>query len=98
MSHKKVGIAHTYTNTRVRPACPDLSTCVCCRCLKYRLLTILPLPVFILTPPPTDYAKGFGGKFGVEMDKVDKSAVGFEYQAKTEKHESQKGWLCVCVF
>lgn len=38
-----------------------------------------------------DYAKGFGGKFGVETDKVDKSAVGFEYQGKTEKHESQKG-------
>lgn len=40
-----------------------------------------------------DYAKGFGGKFGVETDKVDKSAVGFEYQGKTERHESQKG-LC----
>lgn len=38
-----------------------------------------------------DYTKGFGGKFGVETDKVDKSAVGFEYQGKTEKHESQKG-------
>lgn len=38
-----------------------------------------------------DYAKGFGGKFGVETDKVDKSAVGFEYQGKTERHESQKG-------
>lgn len=42
--------------------------------------------------PPADYAKGFGGKFGVETDKVDKSAVGFEYQGKTERHESQKGW------
>lgn len=40
---------------------------------------------------PSDYTKGFGGKFGVETDKVDKSAVGFEYQGKTEKHESQKG-------
>ncbi|MEQ2175785.1 hypothetical protein GOODEAATRI_021283 [Goodea atripinnis] len=39
----------------------------------------------------TYYAKGFGGKFGVETDKVDKSAVGFEYQGKTEQHESQKG-------
>lgn len=38
-----------------------------------------------------DYAKGFGGKYGVETDKVDKSAVGFEYHGKTEKHESQKG-------
>lgn len=39
----------------------------------------------------TDYTKGFGGKFGVETDKVDKSAMGFEYLGKTEKHESQKG-------
>lgn len=39
----------------------------------------------------SDYTKGFGGKFGVETDKVDKSAVGFEYQGKTERHESQKG-------
>lgn len=47
---------------------------------------------FLLSPGPlADYAKGFGGKFGVEMDKVDKSAVGFEYQGKTERHESQKG-------
>lgn len=38
-----------------------------------------------------DYSKGFGGKFGVETDKVDKSALGFEYQGKTERHESQKG-------
>lgn len=46
-------------------------------------------PAAVWTLP--DYAKGFGGKFGVESDKVDKSAVGFEYQGKTEKHESQKG-------
>lgn len=39
----------------------------------------------------SDYSKGFGGKYGVDKDKVDKSAVGFEYQGKTEKHESQKG-------
>lgn len=38
-----------------------------------------------------DYSKGFGGKYGIDRDKVDKSAVGFEYQGKTEKHESQKG-------
>uniref|UniRef100_A0A8C6M0C0 Cortactin n=1 Tax=Nothobranchius furzeri TaxID=105023 RepID=A0A8C6M0C0_NOTFU len=40
-----------------------------------------------------DYSKGFGGKFGVETDKVDKSAVGFEYQGKTEQHESQKDYV-----
>lgn len=47
--------------------------------------------VFNTSPVSLDYSKGFGGKFGVETDKVDKSAVGFEYQGKTEKHESQKG-------
>ncbi|NXW10741.1 SRC8 protein, partial [Fregetta grallaria] len=40
-----------------------------------------------------DYSKGFGGKYGVDKDKVDKSAVGFEYQGKTEKHESQKDYV-----
>lgn len=38
-----------------------------------------------------DYSSGFGGKYGVQADRVDKSAVGFDYQGKTEKHESQKG-------
>lgn len=49
-------------------------------------------PLLPLLRTSADYAKGFGGKFGVETDKVDKSAVGFEYQGKTERHESQKGW------
>ena len=39
----------------------------------------------------TDYSKGFGGKFGVQKDRVDKSALGWDYQEKVEKHESQKG-------
>lgn len=38
-----------------------------------------------------DYSSGFGGKYGVQADRVDKSAVGFDYQGKTEKHDSQKG-------
>uniref|UniRef100_A0A452G9C9 Src substrate cortactin n=1 Tax=Capra hircus TaxID=9925 RepID=A0A452G9C9_CAPHI len=40
-----------------------------------------------------DYSRGFGGKYGIDKDKVDKSAVGFEYQGKTEKHESQKDYV-----
>uniref|UniRef100_A0A8C2HK40 Cortactin n=1 Tax=Cyprinus carpio TaxID=7962 RepID=A0A8C2HK40_CYPCA len=55
----------------------------------------------------TDSSKGFVDKFGVEADRVDQvspqissgpvsvsvlSAVGFEYQGKTEKHESQKDY------
>ncbi|XP_073397864.1 src substrate cortactin isoform X3 [Dendrobates tinctorius] len=32
---------------------------------------------------------GYGGRFGVEQDRMDKSAVGHEYQAKLAKHCSQ---------
>ncbi|XP_006861102.1 PREDICTED: src substrate cortactin [Chrysochloris asiatica] len=32
---------------------------------------------------------GYGGKFGVEQDRMDKSAVGHEYQSKLAKHCSQ---------
>ena len=40
-----------------------------------------------------DYSTGFGGKYGVQKDRKDKSAVGYEHQEKVEKHESQKGLL-----
>ena len=39
-----------------------------------------------------DYASGFGGKFGVQRDRQDKSAVGWEHIEKCEKHESQKDY------
>lgn len=39
-----------------------------------------------------DYATGFGGKFGVQSDRVDKSAVGWDHIEKVEKHESQKDY------
>ncbi|XP_059207147.1 src substrate cortactin-like isoform X2 [Centropristis striata] len=32
---------------------------------------------------------GYGGKFGVEQDRMDKSAVGHDYQSKLSKHCSQ---------
>lgn len=35
---------------------------------------------------------GYGGKFGVETDRMDKSAVGHEYQVNLEKHASQKDY------
>lgn len=46
-----------------------------------------------------DYSQGFGGKFGVQKDRVDKSAVGWEHVEKTDKHASQKGNCCAlaCV-
>ena len=40
-----------------------------------------------------DYATGFGGKFGVQKDRQDKSAAGWNEKTELAKHESQKGWL-----
>ena len=36
--------------------------------------------------------RGYGGKFGVESDRMDGSAVGHEYRGSTEKHSSQKDY------
>ena len=35
---------------------------------------------------------GYGGKFGVEQDRMDKSAVGHDYQEKLGQHASQKDY------
>lgn len=35
---------------------------------------------------------GYGGKFGIESDRMDRSAVGHDYVAKVEKHASQKDY------
>uniref|UniRef100_A0A8C4PXQ7 Cortactin n=1 Tax=Eptatretus burgeri TaxID=7764 RepID=A0A8C4PXQ7_EPTBU len=35
-------------------------------------------------------AAGYGGKFGLQGDRMDKSAVGYEYKSDREKHSSQK--------
>lgn len=36
-----------------------------------------------------DYKKGFGGKFGIQSDRQDKTAVGYDHQQQLAKHESQ---------
>ncbi|XP_031735933.1 src substrate cortactin-like, partial [Anarrhichthys ocellatus] len=41
---------------------------------------------------PADYVKGFGGKFGVQTDRQDKSALGWDHQEKPQLHESQKDY------
>ena len=43
----------------------------------------------------TDGSKGFGGKFGVQNDRVDKNAVGWDHHEKLQQHASQKGNLCI---
>lgn len=35
---------------------------------------------------------GYGGKFGIEKDRMDQSAMGHEYIGKVEKHASQKDY------
>ena len=40
---------------------------------------------------PLDYKKGFGGSFGIQKDRVDKSAHGWEHVENVDKHASQKG-------
>lgn len=40
-----------------------------------------------------DLVCGFGGKFGVQMDRVDQFVVGFEYQGKIEKYVFQKDYF-----
>ena len=37
-----------------------------------------------------DYATGFGGKYGVQTDRQDKAALGFDESSKVELHPSQK--------
>ena len=42
----------------------------------------------------TDHSKGFGGKYGVQTDRVDANAESYEYQPELQKHSSQKGKTC----
>lgn len=56
----------------------------------------MPLLLFLLW---TDYSVGFGGTFGVQSDRVDKSALGWDSVEAAEKHESQMGMLIsMCLF
>ena len=53
---------------------------------KSSYYAIMTAPFLIL-----DYSTGFGGKYGVQTDRVDKSAVGYDHKEKLGQHESQKG-------
>lgn len=37
----------------------------------------------------SDYSRGFGGKYGVQTDRQDKSALGYDSQEKVALHPSQ---------
>jgi len=51
----------------------------------------LPLPTAGVTSKCViaDYAVGFGGKFGVQVDRQDKSAVGWDHHEGLHQHQSQ---------
>mgnify|MGYP002507545237 CR=1 FL=1 len=49
--------------------------------------------ILISAPSTIDYSRGFGGRYGIEKDKRDKAALGYDYKGETEKHESQRGEL-----
>lgn len=38
-----------------------------------------------------DYKRGFGGKYGVEVEKQDQCALGYDHKESLAKHESQQG-------
>ena len=42
-----------------------------------------------------DHSKGFGGKYGVQADRVDQSALGWDHKEDNVKHESQKGMIYI---
>lgn len=45
----------------------------------------------IWIPMAEDYSVGFGGKFGVQRDRQDKSALGWDHQEDMQLHASQTG-------
>lgn len=56
---------------------------------SHRKVDIIPFDLYLKLLWSADYATGFGGKYGVQSDRVDKSAVGWEHHEKVDKHESQ---------
>ena len=38
-----------------------------------------------------DYKSGFGGSYGVQADRMDNSALGWDHYESPERHPSQKG-------
>lgn len=59
------------------------------------LFSFLPLSVLfhamIWIPVAEDYSVGFGGKFGVQRDRQDKSAFGWDHQEEVQPHAFQTG-------
>lgn len=59
-------------------------------CKIHKILKIFLLKVIMsLTFLYKDYAKGFGGKYGIQKDHQDKSALSWDHHERPEKHQSQ---------
>lgn len=52
----------------------------------------------IWIPVAEDYSVGFGGKFGIQRDRQDKSALGWDHQEEMQPHESQTGRAMLLSF
>ena len=78
MSHKKVLLDMNMSNNQIK--CFNKST-------YFIIFFIITCYELLLS----DYKTGFGGQYGVQNDRQDKSAVGWDHQEKLQKHESQKG-------
>lgn len=53
--------------------------------------TYLCVSVHVCVCCVADYKRGFGGRYGVEVEKQDQCALGYEHKESLAKHESQKG-------
>lgn len=63
-----------------------------CPCSHDSNQTVFPFLVFSTVACGfSDYKAGFGGRFGVQSERQDSCAVGFDYKERLAKHESQQG-------
>ena len=76
------------------------STCHCvvateqesAQCMQFCSKTKFVVGVLYAESVLADYKTGFGGEFGVQEDRQDRSALGWDHVEKLQKHDSQKGW------
>lgn len=71
-----------------------LSLCVslfiCTQCV-FCNICVWCLSVHMCMHCVADYKRGFGGRYGVEVERQDQCALGYEHKESLAKHESQKG-------
>lgn len=59
--------------------------------LSLYMLVSVCLYVYVCVCYVADYKRGFGGRYGVEVERQDQCALGYEHKESLAKHESQKG-------